>query len=457
MPKLTKRLIDSLLAKGEPAMAWDSDLRGFGFRVRNGRGTYSLKYRHLGKQRWLTLGEHGEITPTQARDRATDARAKIRQGIDPAEELRRKDEAAPAAAPITFRQAAARYLKEATKHLAATTREDRQGLLREKDERHEAGPILKYFGGFALAEIGRKQLLDWYTSELQAMSPKTARNRIDAVSCVFAHAIDLEIIDANQVDALRAVLRRRNRTKEARSRLDPSRNIRPIERSEEIQRLLAASAARPWIDDEDGRAGGADDGHILTLLLLDAGLRLGEALGLRWGDVRLGRDASDPARALVISQTRARGRHEGVTKSGRARTVALSRRLRAVLQARFLAAGRPSSTERVLPNADSSNYRKRHFARACVAAKIGARSPKDLRDTYASWLLSVGVQLGYVSQQLGHADVAVTARHYAKWVGGGEYRQPITIDPGEVPADLLSRLPGAAAASDSDAIESAVS
>jgi len=36
-------------------------------------------------------------------------------------------------------------------------------------------------------------------------------------------------------------------------------------------------------------------------------------------------------------------------------------------------------------------------------AGLERRSPKDLRDTYASWLLSLGVQLGYVSQQLGHS------------------------------------------------------
>jgi len=52
-------------------------------------------------------------------------------------------------------------------------------------------------------------------------------------------------------------------------------------------------------------------------------------------------------------------------------------------------------------------------------------TPHGLRDTYASHLLSAGVQLAYVSAQLGHADVAITARHYARWCGGDEYRPPI--------------------------------
>ena len=75
-----------------------------------------------------------------------------------------------------------------------------------------------------------------------------------------------------------------------------------------------------------------------------------------------------------------------------------------------------------------ANYRNRHFRKLCKAAEIGEavkpdgttrpRTPKDLRDTFASQLLTAGVQLGYVSGQLGHADVSVTTRHYARWAGG---------------------------------------
>ncbi len=74
-------------------------------------------------------------------------------------------------------------------------------------------------------------------------------------------------------------------------------------------------------------------------------------------------------------------------------------------------------------------------------AGIGHRALKDLRDTFASQLLTAGVQLGYVSAQLGHADVAVTARHYARWIEGEDgYREPLHLEPGELPADLLARL-----------------
>ncbi len=38
-------------------------------------------------------------------------------------------------------------------------------------------------------------------------------------------------------------------------------------------------------------------------------------------------------------------------------------------------------------------------------AAIGHIRRKDLRDTFASQLLTCGVQLGYVSKKLGHADM----------------------------------------------------
>jgi len=64
---------------------------------------------------------------------------------------------------------------------------------------------------------------------------------------------------------------------------------------------------------------------------------------------------------------------------------------------------------------------------------------KDLRDTFASQLLTSGVSLGYVCRQLGRADVAVTAK--LRKVGG---RRPLPRADGPlhggVPADLLARL-----------------
>ena len=54
--------------------------------------------------------------------------------------------------------------------------------------------------------------------------------------------------------------------------------------------------------------------------------------------------------------------------------------------------------------------------------------------------MTAGVKLGYVSKQLGHSDVSVTARHYARWIDDDAHRHPLTVGDGEVPADLIARI-----------------
>ena len=64
----------------------------------------------------------------------------------------------------------------------------------------------------------------------------------------------------------------------------------------------------------------------------------------------------------------------------------------------------------MLKGVDPWNFRKRAWRRILERAGIGHRSTKDLRDTYASRLLTARIQLGYISVQLGHADHNVTAK-----------------------------------------------
>ena len=70
-------------------------------------------------------------------------------------------------------------------------------------------------------------------------------------------------------------------------------------------------------------------------------------------------------------------------------------------------------------------------------------TPKDLRDTFGSWLVSLGIPMLYVSRQLGHSTTGVTETHYAKWIpgDGSLYLEPPRLEPGEIPADFLTRLP----------------
>jgi hypothetical protein len=96
----------------------------------------------------------------------------------------------------------------------------------------------------------------------------------------------------------------------------------------------------------------------------------------------------------------------------------------------------------VFSGVDPRRFRDGSWASILDRADLPGRTPKDLRDTFASQLVSAGIPLHYVSRQLGHSTTGVTEAHYAKWIPGeGDlYVEPIRLDDGEVPADLLARL-----------------
>jgi hypothetical protein len=66
--------------------------------------------------------------------------------------------------------------------------------------------------------------------------------------------------------------------------------------------------------------------------------------------------------------------------------------------------------------------------------------PKNLRHTFANWLLNAGVPVAYVGELLGHADRGITAsKHYAKWVPRGYAARPALSD-GEFVVDRLGQI-----------------
>ncbi len=85
--KLTKRVIDALQADpgGRDVTYFDAEIRGFGVRVKpSGAKSYVLKYRNrFGQQRKFHIARVGDITPEQARDKATKLRGRIADGKDP--------------------------------------------------------------------------------------------------------------------------------------------------------------------------------------------------------------------------------------------------------------------------------------------------------------------------------------------------------------------------------------
>ena len=90
--RITKRAVDATQASSRDTFLWDEDLAGFGLKVTpTGRKTYVLQYRipGLGRRGFakrIALGEHGVLTPEEARRLARRELGKVAQGADPAGE-----------------------------------------------------------------------------------------------------------------------------------------------------------------------------------------------------------------------------------------------------------------------------------------------------------------------------------------------------------------------------------
>lgn len=86
MAKITKRMVDALEPQADrDVFAWDSELRGFGLRVKpSGVKTFLIQYRNTeGRTRRLVLGQYGTLTPEVARDLARKKLTAVAEGEDP--------------------------------------------------------------------------------------------------------------------------------------------------------------------------------------------------------------------------------------------------------------------------------------------------------------------------------------------------------------------------------------
>jgi hypothetical protein len=125
MPSITKRFVDSITPGSKETEYWDEKIPGFGIRVKpSGVKSYVIRYRTPSGQRRLTLGQHGRITPDQARELAKKRFHEISQQKDPSAQ-RREDREAP-----TIQVVAERYLTEYAEvhNKSGTARETRRLL-----------------------------------------------------------------------------------------------------------------------------------------------------------------------------------------------------------------------------------------------------------------------------------------------------------------------------------------
>ena len=158
------------------------------------------------------------------------------------------------------------------------------------------------------------------------------------------------------------------------------------------------------------------------LLILNTGMRMGEALSLKWEDVDFSNKTITITKNNILSKKRdENGEHLGgyelrtqdstKTASGN-RTIPLNRSAEAAL----LELKKGNHTSRVIVNSRQhtvlpSNF-ERSFQGILKRAEMAPYGIHALRHTFASMLFSKGVDVKIVSKLLGHSSVKITYDTY---------------------------------------------
>jgi integrase len=172
------------------------------------------------------------------------------------------------------------------------------------------------------------------------------------------------------------------------------------------------------------------DYHPLFLMAFRAGLRKGELLAVKWGDIQFGGSDEDPNRYILVQRNFVHGKFT-TPKSKKSRRVDLSRELRTALLAlrdkQMLKAfmnGRANIADELLfPSKagtvlDPSNLFHYHFLPCLEHAGLRRFRFHDLRHTFGSLLIQDGASLAYVRDQMGHSSIQITVDTYGHLIPG---------------------------------------
>ena len=386
---ITKTNVDSLRCPEhlDRVILWDGGhreaVRGFGVvAFRNGGKCYVAQYRKDGRSRRTRIGEHGRLTPDEARKDARKVLGGIERGDD----------------PIADRQAA-RALRTfkavADDFVALHVKTKRKGRTGDEYER--------LFKSYIHPEIGTKRIVDLKLDDVAKLhgklvaSPYQANRVIAVVSAVWNWAAkrgEVSFADnpARLLERYPENGRERYLTSDELARLgDALREAETIgltyfvdENNSHAKHAAKIESRRTKLDPFAAAA--------IRLLIL-TGARLREILDARWQDV-------DTERGAIFLAD---------SKTGK-KTIYLSAAAKAVLADMPRVAGNPHLIAGAKDGEPRSDL-NRPWRAIRVAAKLSGVRIHDLRHSFASFGAGASLGLPIIGKLLGHSQAATTHRY----------------------------------------------
>jgi len=383
--RITKRAVDALkcAAGKDRSFLWDGALAGFGVAAfPTGRKVYVAQYRKDGRSRRVAIGEHGRLTPDEARSQAKVILGAVETGADPVAERR------AARAVRTFGEVAADFLSQ---HVAAKrkgrTGEEYAALLRAR----------------ILPAIGSKRVLDLRRVDVARLharlseTPYQANRAMALVSAVWnwaARRDEVALADnpAKGIERYPEQGRERFLTSEELSRLGAA-----LTEGETIGLAWDVDETKPGakhLAKPENRRVKLDPFAAAAIrLLILTGARLREILDAQWSQVDLERGV------IFLSDS----------KTGK-KPIYLS----AAAQAVLASLGRIEGNPHIVAGAKDGKPRadlKKPWAAVKRAADLEGVRLHDLRHSFASFGAGASLGLPVIGKLLGHSQAATTHRY----------------------------------------------
>jgi len=360
---ITKRAVDAAKARNADSYLWDRELHGFGLKVTPaGSKVYLVQYQlggRKGRTRRVTIGRHGELTPTAARAEAKRLLGDIAAGRDPATE-RDKAKAGRSLA-VVLDQFMAEHVRPKLK--ASTAREY---------ERSARLYIVPRLGRRPIGELMRQDIAKLH-HEL-GDTPYQANRTLALLSKFFGWAEKRGLRPDGSNPCRHIEKYREGRRERFLSQAELARLGDTVREAEQVK------SCSPWV-------------IAAVRLLTLTGARLNEILSLQWEHV------SEEHECLMLPDS----------KTGR-KAIHLNAPALALLQSIPRLEGNPfvicgERAGRHLVNIEKP------WRRIRKAAKLDDVRLHDLRHSFASVAASGGQSLVVIGKMLGHSQPATTARY----------------------------------------------
>lgn len=250
--------------------------------------------------------------------------------------------------------------------------------------------LIPEFGELRLPDLKRLHVRRW-AATLNCTQKRIA-NLISPMRAALQDAVDDEILEANPLAGW------------SYKKQEPPRgedHVDPFTREEQAVILDVLKG----------------QGRNLIRFALWTGLRTSELVALEWNDI----DWKKGVVRVIKAQTQAADAPETPkTKSGKREVKLLGPALAALTEQKahtYLHSPRVFHNPRTgEPWTGDQAIRKTLWTPALKRAKVRYRNPYQTRHTYGSMMLSSGEPLAWVSDQMGHSSVLVTAKVYARWI-----------------------------------------